>query len=278
MSQSVSSVRGHGYVQLPSGAWVPQSATAVGTKNATDVNIVASQGGNANVTGTLTGSGSSVAAAVGQMGNGTIQVSGGTFTNLTIAFEASVDGGTTYFPIDVVRTDGQQVPTQLSFVSQAVLPIAFNYMAPGYTHVRVRQVIAATTQTANPTVTITQGPFLYDPSPTVVPIDGNKWTFSSTINGTNVAAAVTANVPLYELVNAGTTKIIRLTRVAWELTAATAASSPLIVFSKRTAASTGGTAVLQSIVTHDTSAPGPVATSKYYTAIPTVAEIGRAHV
>jgi len=155
--------------------------TSQGTDNkrAIDVNIGASQGGNANTSGTLTGAASTVQAAVGAMGNGTIVLYGGTYTNLQVVFEASVDGGTNWFQIDVVRVDGQAVVFSETFTSSGVH--AWNYMAPGYSHVRIRA--AAQTSTVNPSVIITQGPFLYDPSPSVVPIDGNKATYSASITG-----------------------------------------------------------------------------------------------
>lgn len=234
-----------------------------------DVNMAISGSGIANATGALTGVNSTVATAVGNSGNGTVLISGGTFTVLPIAFEASLDGSL-WFPIDVVRSDGQQVISSDTITSQAVLPRVYNFMAPGYANVRVRQTAAAATQSVNPTVTITQGPFLYDPSPTSPPIDGVRATYSASINGTSVAGAVTGSVPLWELVNAGT-RLVRVTRISWQLTLATAGTAPLIILQKRTAASTGGTAVAQTSTSHDSTDLVSQVTSKYYTAIPTLA-------
>lgn len=245
------------------------SSSTASSKTMLDVNLAASGGAIANFSGTLTGSNISVQATVSQMGNGTVVLSGGTFTGLPIAFEASVDGGTNWFPIDVVRSDGQQVISTITIPSQAALPLAFNYMAPGYSTVRVRQTATATTQTGNPTVTITQGPFLYDPSPTSPPVDGNKLTYSSVLN--SIAGASATSGPVWELANTSATSVIRVIRIAWGLTLVTAGSVGVLSLQKRTAASTGGTANTQTIVAHDTTSHASIATSKLYTAAPTVA-------
>jgi hypothetical protein len=250
------------------------TSTAAASKQGLDVNLVASAGGIAATTGTLTAVAGTVSAAIGSMGNGTIVLSGGTYTALNIAFEASVDAGTNWFPIDVVRADGTAVINgQVGEQFAATGIRAWNFMSPGYTNVRVRAV--AITQTAAPTITITQGPFLYDPSPSVAPIDSNRFTYSATLNSTSVAAAVTTSVPVWEIVNpTASGKLVRVSRLAWELTLATAGTVPLIILQKRTAASTVGTAVTQAATTHDSLNPAASATVKYYTAAPTLAGAG----
>lgn len=241
------------------------------TKRALDVNFASSAGGMNAVSGTLTAAGTSVSASIGSSGNGTIVLYGGTYTVLTLVFEASYDN-TNWFPIDVVRSDGTAVVTTESFTAATATNTAraWNYMAPGYQYVRVRA--SAFTATVNPTVVVTQGPFLYDPSPSVSPIDGVRLTYSASINSTSVAAATTTSVPVWEFVNpTGSGKLVRITRIAWELTLATAGTVPLQVMQKRTAASTGGTAVAQTAVVHDTTNAAASATVKYYTAAPTLA-------
>lgn len=241
-----------------------------GGVGALQVNLAGSQGAPAITTGTVSAAGNTVVASVGSQGNGTIVLYGGTYTALTLLFEASIDN-TNWFPIDVVRADGSGViPGGVGEQFAATGVRAWNFMAPGYQQVRAR--VGAITQTVVPTISITQGPFLYDPSPSVAPIDGNRPSYSATLNSTSVAAAVTTSVPVWEMVNpTGSGKLVRVTRLAWELTLATAGTVPLVVLQKRTAASTGGTAVTQTATQHDTLNGAPSVTNKYYTAIPTVA-------
>lgn len=268
--------------QLPSGGDYQQTITigdganagrvsaveALGSKNALDVNLAGSAGGVANTGPTTMAAAASVQAAVANSGSGTIVMFGGSYTAMLVVFEGSADGGTNWFPIDVVRTDGSATVLTEQFAAAGVR--AWNFMATGYTHVRIRSVSG--TVTTGPSIIITQGPFLLDPSPSVPPVDGARYSYSSALNETSVAAAVTTSVPVWELVNpSGSGKLIRITRIAWEVTLATAGTVPLILLQKRTAASTGGTAVSQTIAKHDTLNPTVSATSKYYTAIPTVA-------
>lgn len=99
--------------------------------------------------------------------------------------------------------------------------------------------------------------------------DGLKTTYSGTINGTNVASAVTAAVPLWELANpAASGKVIRVLRIFVQLTLATAGTAPLLELMKQSALSTAGTAVTQTAVPLDSANAAAVATLKLYTAIP----------
>jgi hypothetical protein len=243
------------------------------------INIAASQGNIAASTGTVSATAAAsvtgvvnttsvVVQAVASQGNGTIILGGGTYTALTLAFEASADSGTTWFPIDGARSDGSTVETNPSFTAAGLR--AWNFICPGYTHVRAR--VSAITQTVAPTLIITAGPFLYDPSPTVAPIDGQKASYSAQLNGTNVASAVTTSADLFVLNNpAGSGRVIRVTRLAFQVTlATTAAATPLLQLVKRSANDTVGTAVAQTVVPHDSGDPAAGGVVNLYTAAPTV--------
>lgn len=249
-------------------------ATAAGAKTVLDVNIAASGSPVPAVSAALTGNGASVSANIASSGNATITLFGGTFTNLPVIFEASADGGTTWFPIDVTRSDGQWIGVATTIPSQAALPMAFNTMLPGYTNVRVRQTGVATAQTVNPTAGIYQGPFLVDSSPTVPPVDGTRLTYSAVLNAAAAASAVTTSAPLWELVNTGAGVTLRIIRLSFQLTLATAGAAPLLLLQKRTLASTGGTSTLGSSVPYDSSARASAATSRLYTVAPALAGTG----
>lgn len=246
------------------------SSTLLGTKRGLDLNLATSKGGAALATGTLTGSGTSVSATVDASGNATIEISGGTYTNLPIIFEASVDGGTTWFPIDATRADGTGVDIAVLLISGILVPVrAWNVMAPGYSTVRVRQTAAAGTQVVNPTISIAQGPILYDPSPSVAPIDGQKLTYSSSINATNVASAVTASdVWCIQNPIAGT-KLLRITRLYIQLTLATAGSAGQLQVVKRSSLNTGGVSVAQTPMVHESGDAATTAAVLLYTTAPT---------
>lgn len=209
--------------------------TSSGSKLAQDVNLAASGGGTAQASGTLTGSGVSVSAAVGNSGNGTIVVYGGTYTNLPVIFEGSVDG-TNWFPIDAARADSSQIVTNTTLPSSAVY--AWNYMATGYTNVRIRQTAAATAQSVNPSVIITQGPFLIDPSPTISLLDGQKDTYVTTVN---FASNIVGD---FYYLRGSTSKLVRLTRleVGLNITGTITSAGILLSLLKRSAGYTGGTA------------------------------------
>jgi hypothetical protein len=240
---------------------------ALGNKNALDINLAGSSGGVAQVSGTLSSGTANVAATVSNSGNGTIVMFGGTYTALAVVFEATVDG-TNWFPIDAVRSDGSAIVLSEQFAAAGIR--AWNFMATGYSQVRIRATSG--TLTTGPSIIIVQGPMVLDPSPTIAPIDGTRPTFSSALNETNVANAVTASVPMWELVNpTASGKLVRITEIMFSVSGLTAAAMAAVNLQVRSAASTGGTAVTETIRRHDTLNPAPSATSKLYTAIPTVA-------
>jgi hypothetical protein len=229
------------------------------------VNLSGSQGNQPNATGTLAAAvNSSVVATVGASGNGTVVVYGGTFTSLPIIFEASVDG-TNYFAIDVTRVDGYQVLTSLTLTAGGIY--AYNFMCPGYTNVRVR-VTAAGTVTTAPAVIITQGPFLYDPSPSVSPIDSPKGTYVASVTGMSTTAAT----DIFRL-SGSATRVVRVTAIEVACTTGAATNSRIQLI-KRTTANTGGTTSAATAGAYDSTDTAATATATGYTAAPTLGTAG----
>jgi hypothetical protein len=241
------------------------SARDVSTAFPLPVNLAASQGNVSNTSGTLAAAiNSAVTATVGASGNGTIVVFGGTFTNLPIAFEASVDG-TNYFAIDVTRVDGYQVLTGLTLTGAGIY--AYNFMCPGYSNVRVR-VTAAGTVTTAPSVIITQGPFLYDPSPSVSPIDSPKGTYVASVTGMSTTIAS----DVFRLVGSAS-RTVRVTAIEVACTTGGATNSRIQLI-KRTTANSGGTTSTATVGAYDSTDPAATATANGYTAAPTLGNAG----
>jgi hypothetical protein len=248
----------HRQVVVPGGVGDADIATfsASGSKTMLDVNFAGSAGGAATVTGALTGSGISVSTAIGSSGNGTIVIlaSGGS-VNVPVAFEASLDN-TNWVPIDAVRTDGTRIDITTTLPANGVY--AWNYIAPGYQYVRVRQTGAATTQ-GTVAAYITQGPFLYDPSPTVAIIDGQKDTFVASVS--NMSTTIASDV--FRL-SGSATKLIRVTRIE-VLCIAGAATTTTWTVQKRSTANSGGTTAATNVAAVDSTQPASSASSTGYT-------------
>jgi hypothetical protein len=243
--------------------------TTGGSKIALDVNIASSAGGVAAATGTFTNvANSAVTAAVTFAGNVTVSIIGGNFVNLPIIFEGSADGGTNWFAVDATQADGTGTNTQIILPANGG-PRNWNIPAPGYTHVRVRMTGTATTFTTTPTVNINQGPFLYDPSPTVPPIDGQKATYSIAVNPAG-ANGVNNTLDAWNFGNpTGSGKTIRIIALSVQVSLATAAAG-IVQITKRSAANTGGTQATVTRTGFDSSDPVSVATGGgAYTAAPT---------
>jgi hypothetical protein len=229
------------------------------------VELKASGGNVAQTSGTLAAAiNTAVTAAVGSMGNGTVVIYGGTFTNLPLVFEASVDG-TNYFPIDVVRADGYQVLTSITLTTAGVY--AWNFMCPGYTNVRVR-VSATGTVTTGPSVIITQGPFLYDPSPSIAPLDSPKATYVASVTGMSTTIAS----DVFRL-SGSASKVVRVTAIEVACTTGAATNSRIQLI-KRTTANSGGTTSAATVGALDSSDPAATATATGYTAAPTPGTAG----
>lgn len=213
-----------------------------GTKIGLDVNLSGSASGVAVVSGTVTNAANqAVTASVANSGNATVSLIGGTWTGMPIIFEGSADGGTNWFTIDATQADGTGINSQLTLPGNSG-PRNWNIMCPGYTHIRVRTTGTFATFTTSPTIYINQGPFLVDPSPTIAPIDGQKWTYTLAINPTNTAGIANA-LDQWNFGNpTGSGKTIRIIRLSFGVAIATTVVGTVSLV-KRSAANTGGTQV-----------------------------------
>ena len=133
-------------------------------------------------TGTITTSTSAVTTgAIGIAGNATISISG-TYAGVNATFEASDDGGTTYFPISAVREDTGIAETTTGVLTANTSRI-WTTAAPGFTNIRVRAT-AYTSGTAN--VRISPGSYPFEPNVSAVPPTPQTGTVTSV--GGNVTA------------------------------------------------------------------------------------------
>lgn len=184
------------YSQGAGGLWVPNTSTALGTKNAVDVNLAASASGYAVVAGSLTaavgqttgGSASTTAMVVAPAsaaGNATVTINTSAFVG-TISFEGSDDGGTTYYTVAAAREDGSGQDTLYPINTAALLTRMWTIGLPGVTHFRVR-CHAFTSGTV--AVRIGLGAFLIEPNPIV--------TMTLSPSGTTGALAGNIGAPAY---------------------------------------------------------------------------------
>ena len=240
-----------------------------GTKYALDVNLAGSNGGSAVTSGTITNTvNSAVTATVTNSGNITAVVVGGTFTLLPIVFEASVDG-TNWFPIDGTQVDGTGVNINVILPSNSSGPKAWNFYSPGYTNFRVRVTATAGSFTTSPTIYIAQGPFTFEASPTVAPIDGQKASFSVSMNNAAAASATSLSDQVSFWNPVGSGKTIRITYISTQVSLATAAAGQIVLV-KRSTLNTGGTMVSVTRTPMDSSDIASVAGGGgAYTAAPT---------
>lgn len=250
------------------------TSTAAGSKQSIDVNIAGSAGGSTSASGTVSASALStvtgtttstsiVVCPVSASGNATVTLSGGTYTVLQLAFEACSDGsGTVWFPIDATRTDGSGVDPGLSSIFFSAATHAWNLYLPGYTHVRVR--VNSINETVAPSIAIFPGPTLFDPSPVVAPVDGQKQTFVASVNGmsTTIASDIFA-------LTGSSTKLVRLTRVEVYCVAGAATTSTLALI-KRSTADTAGTTSAATVLPLSSAFNGATATAIGYTVAPTL--------
>jgi hypothetical protein len=211
---------------------------------------------------------------------------GGTFSAGTrLAFQCSIDGTTWYYTNGRRNLDSLGSNEVLSVASTdvygAAAPTGGNPSLWKGTSGGVRYIrITCITYTAADSVTVridssagVGGTFQLGPLPAgsaVAMADGAKTTYSATLNNTAVAGVVTASVPVWEIQNptANTTKLIRVTRIEYQLVAATAGVANLMLVKR--AVSTAGTAVAQAASTgHDSTNATATAVVNYYTAAPT---------
>lgn len=154
----------------------PWRRAQVSAAGAMSVNLAASQGSTAAVTGTLSAAGvdtpgtvsiatttGQIVAAVGAAGNATFHLVTSAFVG-TVTFEASLNGGLNYSPIYSMREDGTGAESSAAISTAAAFIRAYTTGIPGFTHLRIR-VAAYTSGTL--AVVINQGPFLLETSPSL---------------------------------------------------------------------------------------------------------------
>jgi hypothetical protein len=207
-------------------------------------------------------------AAVAAAGNATITINTAAFVGF-LTFEASDDGGMTYYPIAAAREDAtgqdQTVIYNITALYQRIWLVAL----AGVTHFRVR-CSSFTSGTA--VIRITPGPLLVEPNPicTSIPVDGLKTTYSS-----GALWSPTATTATDILTVAGSaTRIIKITRLDlafWATTAGPIASGTLV---RRSAANTGGTSSAAPSMSVDTNDAQPTAVVSTYTVNPTALGAG----
>lgn len=115
----------------------------------------------AATTGNITANGQTVSCDVQREASATLYCTG-TFSTVNVTFEASIDGGTTWFGIQAARTNANTVETTSGNLSAAPA-YAWKVSCTAYTHIRVR----ATAFTSGTQVwTIQPGALAADPAPT----------------------------------------------------------------------------------------------------------------
>lgn len=221
------------------------------------VNLTSSSGNITNASGTVGAVNAAVTLNVSTMGNGTIQLSGGTYTGLTLAFEATVDG-TNWVALDCTRVDGYAVENMADF--NATTTRAWNFTAAGIQSVRTR--VTAIAQTAAPTVLITAGPFLVDFSPAVPRMDGNRPTYAIQTVANTMNSATD-----YLALTAGTTKSVRISHVDVVIVPGATTSSTVQLL-RRTALTSGGTAA--AATAYDSLDPAANAAGRLWTTAGTI--------
>lgn len=287
VNSETQTVHGQDFVLYgPDGAVISRQAS--GSKNAIDVNIAASESGQPQSSQVITSAAapgipntantaSTCIAPVSDQGNVTFTITGGNFTGAYwFAFEASDDGGTTWYSVSCLREDGVLAQTSDQIWGNAGAVI-YNRMyttaIPGFTHFRVRCTTLAATVTTGPTVRITPGANLveFTPQVTAVPVDGTKRTYAA-VPGTFTAVATTA-VDFLELENISNNQVIRLTflRLALISSTTTAAGNVLVGLVRRSAHDTAGAST--TVLGYPFDGAYPTSTTgqvKAYTAAPTV--------
>lgn len=113
-------------------------------------------------TGTITANAQTVAADVSRASNVMIAVTG-TFTGVNLSFELSIDGGTTWFATQALRTNANIVEVTTGVIATSVA-YAWELSVNGCTNVRVRAT-AFTSGTVN--VRILPGSFATEPIPAI---------------------------------------------------------------------------------------------------------------
>ncbi len=143
----------------------------------------------AAVTGAINASGGVVSADVSACSNVVLYVTG-TFAGHNVAFEASIDGGATWFGIQAARSNANLIEAA-SGVLAAAPAYAWEASVNAYTHVRVRAT-AHTSGTANWRITL--GTYATEPSPAIQthPVSqSGTWNIGTVTGATVTPAAAT---------------------------------------------------------------------------------------
>ena len=192
-----------GSVALRDGASTALTSVTLGTRQSLDVNLSGTASGYTTTAGTLTatvpqttgGSASTTAmvvASVASAGNATITVNTSAFVG-TLAFEASDDGGATYYTVVATREDGTGSESLFAINTAALLTRMWTTGIPGMTHFRVR-CSAFTSGTAP--IRISPGAFLIENAPSLGAGTANIGVVtpvaSTTSTLTGIAASITS--------------------------------------------------------------------------------------
>lgn len=171
------------------------SASSVPIVIASDdmVNTVSAQA--ARVTGTITTNTATVTTSVSQYSVATITASG-TYAGITINFEASDDGGTTYYPV-LGSLSSSTSSASSSFTPTANSSNMYNVTLPGITNFRVRSS-AYSSGTMNIGITSTADPMVFNVAAGIVG--------TPTIQGQAASGASTVGNPVRTGANFNTTQ------------------------------------------------------------------------
>jgi hypothetical protein len=202
-------------------------------------------------------------AAVGAAGNATITINTAAFVG-TLNFEASDDGGTTYYPLSAAREDATGQDSTVVYTITALYQRIWIVGLAGVTYFRVR-CSAFTSGTA--AIRITAGPMMVEPNPiaTMVPTDGNKTTYAASSNFSPVA---TAAQDIFTLTGSAT-RLVKLLRVEAQFWATTAAAITAGGLVKRSTANSGGTSAAVTAIPLDANNVAATATALSYSVNPT---------
>lgn len=140
-------------------------------------------GATAASTGSITTAASTVVCDVQRQSNAVIMITG-THAGINMTFEASNDGGTTYFGIQAVRMDTGAIEATTGVITSNATR-AWEVSANAMTHIRVRAT-AYTSGTG--AITIQPGAFATEP---IVTVAGSLPTGTNTIGAVNIASAQT---------------------------------------------------------------------------------------
>lgn len=230
--------------------------------NPMPVMTVAAMGNTGATSSSLTAVGATLDYDVAKMGNGSIFVTGGSYTGLTLAFEASPDGAL-WLPLRATRPDGTAIETVVRFTAPGTR--GWNFTAGGIRYVRVR-VVAITGTTPSVDVSITAGPGIVDFAPAVARLDGSRATYTVQTIGNTMNSATD-----YLGLTAGTTKTVRISHIDIIVLSGGATTSTISLI-KRPTATTGGTS--QTPAPYDSLDPAAAATGRAWTTAGTVNNTG----